>query len=135
MGEPRSNAKKRAVHTAETKAAALAALLAGQSVSEVASTYRLPVGTVKRWRAGLSPEEVAAIPPATKVEIGDLLVGYLRENLTTLQVQQTTLFRDEHWLRKQNAADMAVLHGVITDKAVRLLEALSNAGLDGDGDA
>jgi len=33
-------------------------------------------------------------------------------------------------LAKQNAADAAVLHGVLTDKAVRLLEALSNAASD-----
>ena len=59
-----------------------------------------------------------------KEQIGDLLLEYLSTALETLQTQ-AEFFSDEAWLAKQNAADVAVLHGVITDKAVRLLEALS----------
>ncbi len=33
-------------------------------------------------------------------------------------------FRDEDWLYKQDASELTVLHGVVSDKTIRLLEAL-----------
>jgi hypothetical protein len=41
---------KRSTYSPETRAAALAALLAGQSVSKVAEEYNLPKGTVSNWK-------------------------------------------------------------------------------------
>lgn len=104
----------------ETKAAVMAALLAGQSVSSVAKEYRIPKGTVSSWK------KRSAIPATQKKDIGDLLTKYLETNLEALQAQAEA-FKNPVWLAKQNASDAAVLHGVMTDKAVRLLEALSNA--------
>lgn len=105
----------------ETKAAVIAALLAGQSVSAVAKEYDIPKGTVSSWKT----RDVAGVA-TQKAEIGDLLIEYLTENLKTLR-RQAELFRTEEWLMDQPASDAAVLHGVLTDKAVRLLEALSAA--------
>lgn len=112
----------RKVHDPETRAAATAALLAGQSVGEVAREYRLPHNTVSRWRTEARAEA------GRSDDIGELLLDYLRENLVTLREQQI-VFRDSAWLRAQGAADVAVLHGVLTDKAVRLLEALDGSGV------
>lgn len=120
--------KGRAKYSQETKAAALAALLEGQAIHKVASDFKLPEGTVKAWRSrmkGAATETRAATE--NREEIGELLVGYLHANLTTLRAQQV-VFADPAWLRQQNAADLAVLHGVMTDKAIRLLEALGTAG-------
>ncbi len=58
-----------------------------------------------------------------KEAIGELLVKYLETNLRTLAAQ-SAVFADEEWLKKQSASEVAVLHGVIIDKTVRLLEAL-----------
>lgn len=128
------SAAKKTKYSPETKAAAMAALLAGQSISQVASEYRIPPGTVKAWsvivRTHPAVVEVAsdATAATTKkaAEIGDLLITYLRANLATLEAQ-AIVFRDPDWLKKQDAAGVAVLHGVLTDKAVRLLEALGGA--------
>jgi hypothetical protein len=57
------------------------------------------------------------------------LIGLLRENLATLRVQ-AKFFRREDWLVVQPAADLAVLYGVVTDKTVRLLEALQERPVD-----
>lgn len=108
----------------------MAALLAGQSITEVAATYHLPEGTVKSWRARMKPggeSDVAKVATEKREEIGTLLLRYLETNLTTLNAQ-AEVFKDPEWLKKQNAADVAVLHGVMTDKSVRLLEAFGNAG-------
>lgn len=115
----------RTQHSAETKAAVLAALLTGQSAAEVAKAYSLPEGTVKSWRErSNSTQGVASVAPDKKGHVGELLVTYLEASLKTLH-EQVVFFRDPAWLAKQNAADAAVLHGVLTDKAVRLLEALN----------
>ena len=110
-------------YSEETKAAVMAALLAGQSVSQVAKEYGIPKGTVSGW--GRKSQEVASVTTQKKERIGELLVSYLSTSLETLEAQ-ARMFKNEDWLRKQNAADVAVLHGVVTDKAIRLLEALAN---------
>src|SRR5690606_22248922 len=99
------------------KAAVMAALLVGQGVAEVAKEYRLPQSTVSRWKAEARSEA------GLSEDIGELLLTYLRQSLSTLRAQ-AEFFGNTDWLRRQKAADVAVLHGVMTDKAVRLLEAM-----------
>lgn len=116
----------------ETKAAVLAALMTGQSVSSVAKEYRIPKGTVSSWwsRSG----GVAELATQKEGAIGDLLLDYLQENLKALRFQAVK-FQDQTWLNRQSASDAAVLHGVMTDKAVRLIEAMSNAANNTDPDS
>ena len=112
-------------YNSETKAAVMAALLTGQSMSSVAAEYDIPEGTVKSWKARQNRHPVASVATTKKEEIGNLLVGYLEELLITLQVQ-VKVFRDEKWIKKQSASEVAVLHGVVADKGIRLLEALAD---------
>lgn len=120
----------------DTKAAVVAALLAGQSVASVAAEYDLPRGTVSSWKkrtAATVLHDVAT--DATQKErgasVGDLLLTYLETSLRGL-IAQAEHFADKGWLAKQDAADIAVLHGVQTDKAIRLIEALNRASEPGD---
>ena len=106
----------------------MAALLAGQSVCSVAKQYNLPKGTVSGWR---HQAEGVASGATQKKEIGDRLLEYLQASLTTLTAQ-VRAFSDEEWLKKQPASEVAVLHGVIADKAIRLLEALAENADDGE---
>ncbi len=110
-------------YSEETKAAVMAALLSGQSVNQVAAQYQLPKGTVSSWRARAEVRPQVA-SDAQQKEMGELLLDYLRETLTTLK-EQAVHFRNLEWLEKQSASELAVLHGVQTDKAIRLLEALT----------
>lgn len=106
----------------ETKAAALAALVEGQSVNAIAREYKIPPGTISSWKN----RDLQGIEIQKNSKVGDLLIEYLNANLHAL-IKQTYVFSDETWLKKQNAADAAVLHGVMTDKTIRLVEALSKA--------
>jgi len=109
----------------ETKAAVMAALLTSQSVAEIAKTYKIPASTVRSWKSRqANGESVATVATQKKERIGELLIEYLEANLTALKAQ-AVVFADPKWLRLQTAENAAVLHGVMTDKAVRLLEALS----------
>ena len=111
----------------ETKAAVMAALLQGQSVSSLAKEYNIPKGTVSNWKRKAQAEASGVQPDRTqKSQIGDLLVEYLQANLKALRVQAEA-FSDTQWLGKQDAASLATLHGVMTDKAVRLIEAFGEA--------
>lgn len=102
----------------------MAALLSGQSISEVARAYHLSKSTVSAWRSAAFAVGSNAFEPKKGGEgLGDLIGDYLREVLVTLRVQAEQ-FRDKTWLSKQPASEVAVLHGVLTDKAIRILEAI-----------
>jgi len=105
-------------HKEGIRSAAKAALLAGQSVGEVAEEYRLPLSTVSRW-GRIVREEFS-----DSEEVSALLLEFLAVALETT-IEQQIFFRDVDWMRGQKASDLAILHGVTTDKVVRLLEAMS----------
>lgn len=111
-------------HDPETKAAVMASLLAGQSIDSVVADYNIPRGTVAGWKRELNAADL--YDTEKKADIGDLLLIYLRANLDALAAQ-AALFADPQWLRKQSASEAAVLHGVMTDKAIRLMEAFGRA--------
>jgi hypothetical protein len=110
-------------YSKELRAEVMGKLSTGQSIDKVAEEYNLPCGTVGRW----SSEKTSVIhstSDATQAEIGALLLGYVKQTVETLTTQ-AKVFGDEVWLKKQPAAELAVLHGVQADKAIRLIEAMA----------
>jgi hypothetical protein len=118
-------ARTRTSYPPEVKAQALAALAAGTPANQVAATYAIAVATVRSWKAreltGLAPTASAD----RRAELGSQVLAFLQEELNALRTQ-AQLFQDADWLKSQSAADLALLHGVCTDKAVLLLQALEN---------
>jgi transposase-like protein len=119
-----------AAYSDELRAQVLSKLLEGQSVSSVARDFKIGKATVLGWRKDAGLNGHTPVGSEKRAELGELVLGYLRENLATLKVQAEIL-RDKAYLQKQPAESLAVLHGVMFDKAVRLLEALD---LDSDQD-
>lgn len=116
-------------YSPEVKAAAMSALMAGQGVDQVASQYDVPASTLRGWKSKLRNE--GHVPTQKKEAVGELLIRYIETNLKTL-VAQSKVFGDPEWIRQQDAQEMAVLHGVITDKTVRILEAMGAPNRGGD---
>lgn len=116
-------------HSDDVRAQVMAALLSGQAMSFVAEAFAIPIQTVSRWARseGLGGRE-------NKNDIGDLIRAYLDENLETLRAQ-AEFARDPDWLRGQPASEFAVLHGVLADKAIRILEAAERANAVNTPDA
>lgn len=114
-------ARARATYDDTTKAAVMAALLAGQSIPQVAKEYNIPKGTLSDWRklARTTARNDPTQKDGTTIDV--MLRDYVNENLTTLR-EQAKFFRDTSWLSKQEASSLAVLHGVLADKSIRLLE-------------
>lgn len=113
-------------HSDEVRAQVMAALLAGQGVMEVASQYNLDASVVSRWRSAIPNDQLQLIASKKGDRIEQLLFEYLTETLTTLK-EQAIIVREREYVTKQPAGELAVLHGVMADKGVRLLEAAHRA--------
>lgn len=118
----------RAEYSPETRAAAVAALLAGQSVSSVAEQYNIPKGTVSNWKnrgVGVPNGETQKVADR-KEGIGDLLVELLESNLKGL-IAATRVLHDDAWLSAQSAAELGTFIGITHDKVIRMLEAMDRS--------
>ena len=112
-------------HGDETRAAVMAALMTGQSVGEVAGSLSLPIQTVDRWAKSA---ELGVV--GSKKGISELVQDLMTEYLIGLRAQIKHA-STENYVAKQPASDLAVLHGVMADKAFRLLAAAASAAGNG----
>jgi len=113
-------------HSPELRAQVLAALMAGQGVSEVAKRFELAKSVVSGWAKTIGPDLFERVRTENGDRFGKLVEIYLEELIITLAVQQR-MFRDPEWLSKQSASELGVLHGVSADKAFSLLAAAERA--------
>lgn len=106
-------------------------MLAGQSISSVAREYQIPKGTVSEWKAKAT-EIVRGrdVTDPKRDRIGQLVMKYLEKSLEAL-IAQVEVFAEKDYLRKQDASELAVLHGVGVDKVFRIAEALAPKESDG----
>ena len=104
----------------------MAALLAGQGITEVATQYNLDVSVVSRWRSAIPNDQLQVVAIKKSHEIEVLLFNYLTQTLITLD-EQAKVVSEREYIIKQPAGELAVLHGVMADKAIRLLEAAERA--------
>jgi transposase-like protein len=112
-------------YSEETKVAVMAALLAGQAVGEIARQYDVPTATIRSWKSRQgNGNSVAIVATEKKEQIGELLLAYLTDVLIALRAQ-AKVFANAEYITKQPASEAAVLHGVLADKGIRLLEALA----------
>lgn len=112
-----------------TKAAVMAALLEGQSINYCAKRYSIPRGTVASWSRNLPRNHT--VSSEKRERIGSLIIDNVEAEFETMIAMQD-VFTDKKWLEKQSASELAVLYGVIKDKAIRVLEALPD---DADDEA
>ena len=117
-------------HSDGVRAEALAALLAGQGVNEVARQYKLPKATVSRLKNQLMPEQLEQVGTQKKERIADLIESHLTNSLKAAAGIARRVTTDDAWFSKQNAADVGVLYGILTDKSIRILEAAESANAD-----
>ena len=99
----------------------MADLALGMSTWQVAAKYQVDQKTVRNWRARHLPESSKS--SQNNVDVGELIAAYIAEGITTLAAQARH-FRDPDWLVAQNAKDLAINHGVLADKLIRVLAAL-----------
>ena len=120
--------RTRATIPDEVKAAALADLVF-MAPAAVAAKYGLKRSTVNGWKSLERPgSDLLTMGDATlisvkKQRIGALMLEYLEASLNALAAQ-AYVTSDPNYIAKQPADQLAILHGVIADKSIRLVEAL-----------
>jgi len=110
-------------YTPEQKSAALAdVLILGPGAT--AAKHGVPIRTLFEWRTRNG--EPADLLPTKREHIGYLVATYLEANLQALTAQAYVASQPDY-IERQPADGLAILHGVMADKSVRLLEALHSA--------
>lgn len=104
------------------KAAVLAALLVGGSISDVAAQYGLTYHTVWQWKKAFD----ITSPAKRRDRLTEMLVDFVEEEIGSLTSMSITL-RDEEWILSQNASDLAHLFSVRAEKLFTLLQAYGKA--------
>lgn len=123
MAAEKSKSRARQAYSDEVKAAALADLvLLGPGAT--AAKYGIPVGTIHSWSSRNDP-----LASLKKEHIGAIAARYLEANLQAL-IAQAYVASDPDYINRQPAESLAVLHGVMADKSIRLFEALHASSSD-----
>lgn len=106
------------------RAAVIAALLAGQGVSQIARELKLSKATVSRIKNSVAPKHLEQVETEKRDKITSLIESHLETALTSANELAKKAASNKTWFAKQSASDIAVLFGVLSDKAFRILEAI-----------
>lgn len=117
---------KYAPRDTDLKAQCIAALLAGQGLTETASQYKVAKSTLKGWRDSLPPDKIAHLRTKQGERLDDKIADFLEQIIdTTTAIAETVA--DPKYIRAHPPEGVAVLFGVMTDKGFRILEAVQRA--------
>ena len=109
-------------HSDQVRSEALAALLAGQNITEVAAKYKLPKSTVMDIKRHIDSEDFAQVRIKKAEQLAALIEGHLQASLEAA-ANIAKQAKNAEWLNKQDADKLGVFYGILTDKSVRILEA------------
>jgi transposase-like protein len=112
-------------HPQEVKARAIALLLVGATVMEVAAELDLSHQTISNYKREIPDDKLSELGRKKGERLDDLVYQCLVTNLQTLN-EQAVIVREKEYVLKQPADQLATLHGVIADKTLRLLAATTN---------
>lgn len=107
-----------------TRAAVMGALLEGQGVSQIARDLKLAKSTVSRIKNQILPEQLEQVGTEKRDKITALIEAHLETSLTCANELAKKAATNQKWFFKQSAGEIAVLYGVLSDKAIRILEAI-----------
>lgn len=106
----------------DVKAAAIAALILGDSPTEVANRYTLPRGTVRNWQP--AAEKLAEVSRISEKRISDLVEDYVVIGIESLTAQAKQA-SNQAWLMRQPAKELAALMDGMSERAFHLLNLIS----------
>ena len=114
-------------YPAEVKAQVIADWMAGASLGQLVKTYEVKKPTIQTWVRNRERLAVQVSTPKREPYNLDKLAVDLVDGSGKALVAIFRLAEDTEWLRQQNAADLAIYAGVISDKLYRLLGAVTAA--------
>lgn len=114
------------VYSSAERAKVLSEWMAGASLNQLARDNGIPKSTVQRWVDGQKRVIAQSTGPKKDVPVYDLddMALKLVDGSVNAVTHILGVTQDDAWLKRQNAADLAVFAGVISDKLYRLLGAI-----------
>lgn len=116
-------------HYTEEFRVAVTADVALLGVAATCAKYRISRSLLSYWRKTYAPQTQTVL---RSDRISALLANYLESNLQALTAQ-AYVTADPEYLNRQPAESIAVLHKVMGDQAIRLLEAIHQASRPEEG--
>lgn len=116
-------------HPPDLRAEAVAAVLAGAALADVARLYGISKGTLGTWLAQDDDVRTVRTNSARARDpeaLADLILDLIAEHIITIRAQLREAARPEY-VAKQPAAELASLVAVERDTALRLLAGLRPA--------
>ena len=104
---------------------AMSMILTGQSVTYISEALGVPIPTVWRWKQEF-PKWAAEFSEEEKGRISLLVLRNLSNTFVTLDRIQNAV--DQKFIQRQTAEGLGVFYGVLSDKAIRIIEAMQAAG-------
>ena len=110
----------------------------GDTALFIAQRHGISEATVKRIIRRSRALVTTVDPQRKQVDIAEHLTGYLNDAFATLRLQVQHM-GDRDWLSRQDAAALGVQHGILFDKCIRVVRAISRgpdaseSGPDGPG--
>src|SRR5262245_5173576 len=105
-------------HPPELRAQVAAALLAGESLSQVARRFGVDKASALRWAAAVSSVEPTGA--RTRDELAELIYDAVAATLRSLTARAEVAGRAD-WIEKQSAADLAQLAATDWDRIIRMV--------------
>lgn len=117
----------------EKRAAVIAALLAGQGMNEIAAKYQVSQPTVARLKKLIPVEELNKVVDKKNIDLAAKIGQFLDASFEAM-LNVLAVTKDNAWLSKQPASELATFNGVTADKVFRILEAIENAKARSEAD-
>lgn len=100
------------------KAAAQAAFIMGQPISQIALQYNLEMAEVASWRDTL----ITAGAIGRRDRLSDILMVYIEQEIKSL-IAISIVTSDEDWIRDQHAGELATYIAIKSDRLFQVLQA------------
>jgi len=116
----------------EIKASIIQRMKDGEDVSSLAREFRILPSTIRNWLKAEQLDLNGMRGRENGQVLDEAIFDYVVTALECLTIQ-AQVFSDESYLKTQSAESNAVLHGVVADKAIRILEATSAVAPESNG--
>lgn len=101
-------------------------LLEGTAPSEICEQFNISPSTVTRIKQKIDPALLATINREREQVLQDKVVDHLEAAMdATINIARQT--SNEEWMNTQDAKSLGTMYGIMSDKSIRLLEAMEYA--------
>jgi len=122
---------KNSSYSIEVRSLVLAGLMTGKTATEISELYNIPQPTVTRWKQQI-PELMRELEFDQREMIRLNLFNIIIQSQYAL-LKQIEVFSNTEWLAQRSAKSLTILHGVMQDKIIRLLEAFASTTSEDQG--